>query len=77
MTARRVVATALVAVSVGLGGSACSGSSSDNSGAVTNLDNVGPQIAKLQSEVDALRAEVRALREELATSTTTTSAPLR
>ena len=77
MNGRRVLAVALVAVSLTLGASACSGSSNDNSGAVTNLDEVGPQITKLQSEVDALRVEVRALREELAASTTTTSAPLR
>jgi len=77
MRAQRVLAAALVAVSLTLGASACSGSSNDNSGAVTNLDEVGPQIAKLQSEVDTLRAEVRALREAISASTTTTSAPLR
>ena len=77
MNGRRVLAAALVAVSLTLGVSACSGSSNDNSGAVTNLDEVGPQISKLQSEVDALRAEVRALREAIAASTPSTSAPLR
>ena len=77
MTAGRVLAAALIAVSLTVGTSACSGSSNDSSGAVTNLDEVGPQIAKLQLEVAALRTEVRALREALAASTTTTSAPLR
>jgi hypothetical protein len=48
MRGRRVFAAALVAVSLTLGTSACSGSSNDNSGAVTNLDEVGPQIAKLR-----------------------------
>jgi outer membrane murein-binding lipoprotein Lpp len=75
---RQLVGATAVAMTLGLGVAACS-ESRDDSGAVTELDEVGPQLAKLRAEVDALRQEVRALREQLATTgtTTTTIAPLR
>lgn len=79
MTARsrRPAAGVLLAIALTVGGVACT-NSSDDSGAVTNLDDVGPQIAKLRAEVAALRAEVRSLREAVATgSATTTTVPLR
>jgi hypothetical protein len=55
----------LLALALATGGVACS-QSKDDSGAVTNLDDVGPQLAKLRLEVESLRQEVRALREQLA-----------
>jgi outer membrane murein-binding lipoprotein Lpp len=77
---RRTLAGALLTLALVTGGAACS-QSKDDSGAVTNLDDIGPQIAKLRLEVDTLRQEVRALREELAvldpTATTTTTQALR
>jgi hypothetical protein len=75
--ARRALVGALVALLLVVGGTACS-SSKDDSGAVTNLDDVGPQIAKLRLEVAALHDEVRVLRERLAVldpSVTTTTMP--
>ena len=81
---RQVVAGALLALMLATGGTACSQSATDagsDSGAVTNLDDVGPQLAKLRLEVETLRQEVRALRAALAifdpTLTTTTTGPLR
>ena len=67
MTARphRAIAGVLLALTLATGGVACS-QSKDDSGAVTNLDDVGPQLAKLRLEVESLRQEVRALREQLA-----------
>ncbi len=65
---------ALAAVCVGLlalTGAACA-QSDDDSGAVTKLDELGPQVAKLRLEVSQLRKEVRALREELALLTPAT-----
>ena len=67
MTARprRAIAGVLLALALATGGVASS-QSKDDSGAVTNLDDVGPQLAKLRLEVESLRQEVRALREQLA-----------
>jgi outer membrane murein-binding lipoprotein Lpp len=89
VSVRRSLAAALLAgslvVGLGLGAAACS-SEQDSSGATTNLDEVGPDLARLRQEVQQLRAEVRALREQLATVTnpatvlplvTTTTQPLR
>jgi outer membrane murein-binding lipoprotein Lpp len=77
---RRALAAGLLGLLLVSGAAACS-DSQDDSGAVTNLDEVGPQLAKLRSEVAALRQEVQSLREELAvggTSTTTSpTQPLR
>ena len=85
--ARRLFGVACCVAALGLGSAACS-DSTDNSGARTNLDEVGPQIAKLRLEVHQLRQEVQRLREEvalvtpvtdpdtgLALDTTTTTAP--
>lgn len=58
-------------VAFGITGAACS-DSKDDSGATTNLDEVGPQIAKLRLEVQQLRQEVRSLREEVALLTPVT-----
>jgi outer membrane murein-binding lipoprotein Lpp len=74
---RRGLAAALLAGCLAVGATACSSSDQDTSGATTNLDDVGPDIARLQQEVTQLREEVRALREELATVVTTTTQPLR
>lgn len=77
---RRAGSVALLAIALTVG-TACSSDNNDDSGAVTNLDDVGPQIARLRAEVAALRAEVRSLREEVATgatgSATTTTVPAR
>jgi len=77
MSARRAAAVIVVCAGLGLGGAACSSSDTGNDGAVTNLDELGPDVAQLRLEVQQLREEVRALREELATVTTTTTGPLR
>ena len=78
-TARRGIATALLSLTLAVGGVACSSSESEPSGATTNLDELGPEVAKLRLEVQTLREEVRTLREELATvvpdTTTDTSLP--
>jgi outer membrane murein-binding lipoprotein Lpp len=82
MTLRRALAGAVLAALLMTGAAACS-SSNDDSGAVTNLDDVGPQLAKLRLEVESLREEVRALREQVAVldpssvTTTSTTTPLR
>jgi hypothetical protein len=75
---RRIVATVCCLVALGLGGAACA-ETNDDSGATTNLDEVGPDLAKLRLEVEQLREEVRRLREQVAVlgPTTTTTAPLR
>jgi hypothetical protein len=65
---RRLVATAVGAVvlvatgSVGLG---CSDDSPEGEG-VTNLEDVGPDINKLEAEVTALIEQVRELEARLA-----------
>lgn len=64
MSTRRSVTAGVLAACLVLGGAACS-SSDDDSGATTNLDDVGPDLAKLRLEVQHLREEVRALREEV------------
>jgi hypothetical protein len=81
---RQAVVGALLALMLASGGAACSQSANDSgndSGAVTNLDDVGPQLARLRLEVETLRQEVRALRAALTifdpTVTTTTTQPLR
>ena len=65
MTLRHLLAAGCCIVALGLTGAACT-ESKDDSGATTNLDEVGPQIAKLRLEVQQLRQEVRSLREEVA-----------
>ncbi len=75
MRTRRAAAVFILCAGLGLSGAACSSTESGN-GAITDLGEVGPDIAALKLEVRLLREEVRALREELATVTTTT-APLR
>ena len=84
MSGRRALVAALLACIVTIGVTACSSnSSSDNSGAVTDLDKLGPDVAKLRIEVQQLRQEVRALQEQVAklqpssTDTTTTTVPAR
>lgn len=71
MSARRLLATSVCVVALGVTGVACS-DSKDDSGATTNLDEVGPQIAKLRLEVHQLRQEVQTLREEVALLTPAT-----
>lgn len=71
MSIRRAVAVSCCVAALGLGGAACS-DSKDDSGATTNLDEVGPQIAKLRLEVQELRQEVMSLREEVALVTPVT-----
>jgi outer membrane protein TolC len=56
---------------LGVAGAACS-ESKDDSGAVTHVEELGPQVAKLRLEVNQLRQEVRTLREELALLTPAT-----
>jgi outer membrane murein-binding lipoprotein Lpp len=75
VSARRALGAVVLAGSLALGVSACSGGERDTSGATTNLDDVGPDIARLQREVTQLREEVRALREELAAATVVTPQP--
>jgi hypothetical protein len=58
-----------------LTGAACA-DSSDDSGAVTRLEEVGPQLTKLRLEVERLREEVRSLREQVVLLTPTTTTPL-
>lgn len=77
MSARRAVAAIVMCASLGLGAAGCSSTDTGNDGAVTNLDELGPDVAQLRLEVQQLREEVRSLREELATVTTTTTQPLR
>jgi outer membrane murein-binding lipoprotein Lpp len=67
---RRAVALACLAL-LTLGAAACA-DSTDDSGAVTKVDELGPQVAKLRLEVSQLRREVRSLREELAVLTPAT-----
>lgn len=87
MTVRRSIVAACCVATLAFGGIACS-QSKDDSGATTNLDDVGPDLAKLRLEVDQLREEVRRLREEVAvlapgatgpstTTTSTSTSPLR
>ena len=68
---RPVLAAGCCIVALGLAGVACS-DSKDDSGATTNLDEVGPQVAKLRLEVQQLRQEVRTLREQVALLSPTT-----
>ncbi len=75
---RRSLAAVGCVVALAFAGVACS-QSKDDSGATTNLEDVGPDLAKLRLEVDQLRDEVRSLRQQLALLTpgaTTTTAPL-
>jgi hypothetical protein len=73
---RRLAALALAGLAA-LGVAACS-SSDDDSGATTNLEEVGPDLAKLRLEVSQLRAEVRTLQEtvESLVQATPTTEPL-
>jgi outer membrane murein-binding lipoprotein Lpp len=68
---RRATAAAACAALLGVAGAACA-DSKDDSGAVTKVDELGPQVAKLRLEVSQLRQEVRTLREEIALLTPTT-----
>jgi hypothetical protein len=76
VTGRRIAATLTLVAALGVGAAACRSSSDDTSGA-TNLDEVGPDLAKLRAEVTQLRREVRSLRQEVARLSPTTTAPLR
>jgi outer membrane murein-binding lipoprotein Lpp len=75
MNSRRGIAAALLTCTLAIGGIACSSSEKESSGATTNLDELGPEVAKLRLEVQQLREEVRVLREAIAQGTTTTSLP--
>ena len=77
MSVRRAAAVCVMAIALGLGVAACSSTDTPDNGAVTNLDEVGPEIAALKLEVQQLRQEVAALREALASTTTSTTQPLR
>ena len=78
MRARRALASGGLAVALALAGAAC-GSSTDDSGATTNLEDVGPDLARLRLEVQQLREEVRSLQEQVLqlTGTTDTTLPPR
>lgn len=67
---RVLLATACIAI-LGVASTACA-DSKDDSGAVTKVEELGPQVAKLRLEVHQLRQEVRSLREELALVTPST-----
>jgi hypothetical protein len=77
MNAPRAVAVSLVVAGLSFGAVACSSSDTGSEGAVTNLDEVGPELARLRLEVEHLREEVRALREKIATPPTTTTTTTR
>ena len=68
---RRALLVAACAAVLGVAGTACA-DSKDDSGAVTKVEELGPQVAKLRLEVQQLRQEVRSLREELALVTPST-----
>jgi outer membrane murein-binding lipoprotein Lpp len=78
VSARRALANGVLAASLALAGAACD-TSTDDSGATTNLEDVGPDLARLRLEVQQLREEVRALQEQVLqlTGTTDTTQPLR
>jgi outer membrane murein-binding lipoprotein Lpp len=71
----------LLACTFVLGAAACSSDSSGDNGAVTQVDKLGPDVAKLRLEVQQLRQEVQSLRDEVAalqpasSDTTTTTTP--
>jgi len=71
VSARHAAVAAVCAVTLGLTGAACA-DSKDDSGAVTKLDDLSPQVAKLRLEVHQLRQEVQSLREEVALLTPAT-----
>ena len=73
MRLRRLAAALLVCLA-GLGAVAC-GETSTDEGAVVDVSELGPEVAKLRIEVQQLREEVRKLREELGTTSTTTTVP--
>jgi hypothetical protein len=64
VSTRRALTGGVLAACLVLGGAACA-DTTDDSGATTNLDDVGPDLAKLRLEVQHLREEVRALQEEV------------
>ena len=70
----RRFAAALLLCTAGLGAAAC-GETSTDEGVVTDVSELGPEVAKLRIEVQQLREEVRKLREELASTSTTTLPP--
>jgi len=67
---RRLVAAALCAAALlvaGFAGTACSDDSTGGEGnGITNLEDVGPDIDKLEAEVTALIEQVRALEARVA-----------
>jgi len=69
------MAASIVAALLGVGAASCGSDGNDDSGATTNLDDVGPQITKLRLEVSQLRRELRSLSQEVLTLTTTTTTP--
>jgi hypothetical protein len=71
---KRLAAATLAAGLLVVGATACD-SGNDDTGARTNLDEVGPQIAKLRLEVSQLRRELRSLSQEVLALTPTTTAP--
>ena len=75
MIVRRLAAVLLACVA-SAGFVACSQSSSDD-GAVTDVSDLGPEVARLRNEVARLQQEVHELRQQLDTVVTTTTAPLR
>ena len=79
MSARRRAAVVLAVCGITIGAVGCASDDAGDSGAVTDLGEVGPELARLRAEVSQLRLEVRELREEVASATgaTTTTAPLR
>jgi hypothetical protein len=79
MTFRRIGTSALLACCMAVGAVSCS-SSSDSSSGSTNIEDLGPQIRQLQSEVGLLRRQVQQLELQLRISgvtTTSTTRPLR
>lgn len=76
MIMRRLAAVMLVCVA-SAGFVACSDPTSTHDGAVTDVSELGPEVARLHNEVARLQQEVHELRQQLATVVTTTTAPLR
>ena len=76
---RRLVAAVVCAaalVAAGFVGAACSDDSTEGEG-VTDLEEVGPDIARLEAEVTALIEQVRELEARVAELETNNPPPLR
>lgn len=78
---RRQLAVGLLSIALGLGLAGCS-SGGDTVGESTDLSEVGPDLARLEAEVDALHQQVAELQRRLAeldpsSVTTTTTSSLR